>query len=53
MAKTKLLKTSFYIDEERLRRLKEVSDRTMIPMARLIRKAVDRILEEYSTKKSS
>lgn len=53
MGKTKQVKTSFYLDADLLRRFKEVSDRTMIPMSRLLRKAVEQIIKEYSTKKSS
>ena len=46
--KTKKTKTSFYVDEDTLEKLKEISERTMIPMARLLRKAIENIIKEYS-----
>jgi hypothetical protein len=46
--KTRQTKTSFYIDADRLVKLREISRRTMIPMSALLRKAVDQVIREYS-----
>jgi hypothetical protein len=42
------VKTSVYLDAETHKRLKKVSDKTMISMANLIRKGVDNVMKEYS-----
>jgi hypothetical protein len=41
----KRVKTSFYIDDERLAKLKEISRPTMIPMSALMRKPVDYMIK--------
>jgi hypothetical protein len=46
--KTKQTKTSFYIEPERLAKLREISKRTMIPMSALLRRAIDIVIKEYS-----
>lgn len=38
---------TFTLDEELLKELKELSDRTMIPQARLVEKAIKNIIKEY------
>jgi len=46
----KQIKTSFYVDAADLEELKKISDRTMIPVSRLFRKAIKDVIKEYSTK---
>ena len=53
MAKTKVgkgrkIKTSVYLDEDRLKALKNISDKTLIAMSVLIRKGIDLVIAEYS-----
>jgi hypothetical protein len=43
-----LIKTSINLEAETLAKLKEISRRTMIPMASLIRKGIETIITEYS-----
>ena len=43
-----LIKTSVNIDAETLAKLKQISEKTMIPMASLIRKGIEHIIREYS-----
>jgi hypothetical protein len=43
----KLVKTNIYVESAILARLRALSKRTMIPMARLIRKAILDVLKEY------
>ena len=38
---------TFTLDEELLKELKELSDRTMIPQSRLVEKAIKNIIKEY------
>jgi predicted DNA-binding protein len=40
-------KTSIYLSPEQLAALKKISDRTQIPMARLLRKAVDAVISTH------
>ncbi len=44
-AKTRKLKTSIYMDAKQLATLKGISEETGIPMARLLRDAVDHIIK--------
>jgi hypothetical protein len=44
------VKTNIYIEQSTLKALKEISARTMIPMASLIRKGIDQVIREYSKK---
>lgn len=46
--KTKQIKTSLYLEAETFEKLKAISERTMIPMARLLRKAAGYVIKEYS-----
>jgi predicted DNA-binding protein len=46
--KAKQVKTSLYLEADALEKLKQISEKTMIPMARLLRKAVHNIIKEYS-----
>ena len=41
------VKTSMYLDRDLYLRLRQVSEKHMIPMAKLFRKALRKILEEY------
>jgi len=43
-------KVSLYVDASLWKRLTEISRRTMIPKAALLRKAVENIIKEYSKK---
>lgn len=45
------IKTSVYLNQERLTALKMISDRTLIPMSVLIRKGIDLVIAEYSKQK--
>jgi len=38
---------TFTLDEELLKELKKLSDRTMIPQSRLVEKAIKNIIKEY------
>lgn len=38
---------TFTLDEELLKELKELSNRTMIPQSRLVEKAIKNIIKEY------
>lgn len=38
---------TFTLDEEVLERLKKLSDETMIPQAKLVTKALNKLFEEY------
>ncbi len=44
------IKTSIYLNQERLTALKEISDRTLIPMSVLIRRGIDLVIAEYTKK---
>jgi hypothetical protein len=44
------VKTNIYIDAPTLKALKDISKRTMIPMASLIRKGIEQVIREYSKK---
>jgi predicted DNA-binding protein len=44
-------KVSLYVDAVLWKRLSEISRRTMIPKAALLRKAIQNIVKEYSDKK--
>lgn len=44
------VKTSIYLDKERLSSLRQISDRTLIPMSVLIRKGIDAVITEYRNK---
>jgi hypothetical protein len=48
--KTRQTKTSFYIDPERLAKLREISRRTMVPLSALVRRGVDLVIQEYRSK---
>lgn len=39
---------TFTFDEETINKLKEVSEKTMIPQARLVEQAIKNIIKEYS-----
>lgn len=39
---------TFTLDEELLKQLKEVSEKTMIPQARLVEEAIKEIIKKYS-----
>lgn len=41
---------TFTLDEGLIERMKEVSRRTMIPQARLVEKALEKVVEEYEEK---
>jgi hypothetical protein len=45
------IKTSVYLNRERLAALKTISDRTLIPMSVLIRKGIDLVISEYAKEK--
>jgi len=47
---SKQIKTSFYADAEDLAELKRISERTMIPVSRLLRKAIKDVIKEYASK---
>lgn len=38
---------TFTLDEELLKELKKLSDKTMIPQSRLVEKAIKNIIKEY------
>ncbi|AQY71824.1 hypothetical protein BWL06_12505 [Lactiplantibacillus plantarum] len=38
---------TFTLDEELLKELKKLSDRTMVPQSRLVEKAIKNIIKEY------
>lgn len=38
---------TFTLDEELLKELKELSNRTMVPQSRLVEKAIKNIIKEY------
>ena len=40
------IKTSIYLNQERLTALKKISDHTLIPMSVLIRKGIDLVIAE-------
>lgn len=40
-------RVTFTLDEELLKKLKEVSEKTMIPQARLVEQAINEILKKY------
>ena len=44
-----LKKTSIYMDPDTMKKLKQISKRTMIPMSALIRKGVEQVIKEYSS----
>jgi predicted DNA-binding protein len=44
-------KVSLYVDANLWKRLGEISRRTMIPKAALLRKAIEKIIKEYAQKK--
>jgi hypothetical protein len=46
----KQTKTSFYIDQPRLAKLREISKRTMVPLSALVRRGVDLVIKEYASK---
>lgn len=43
---------TFTLSEELIEQLKEVSEKTMIPQARLVEKALQKIIEEYKDKEN-
>lgn len=43
-------RVTFTLEEELIEQLKEVSEKTMIPQARLVEKALQKIIEEYKDK---
>jgi len=45
------IKTSIYLNRERIKALKAISDRTLIPMSVLIRKGIDLVIAEYEKSK--
>jgi len=45
------IKTSIYLNRERIKALKTISDRTLIPMSALIRKGIDLVIAEYAKSK--
>lgn len=45
-------RVTFTLSEELIEQLKEVSDKTMIPQARLVEKALQNIIEENKNKPS-
>ena len=45
------IKTSIYLNKERLAALKTISNSTLIPMSALIRKGVDMVITEYTKSK--
>jgi Ribbon-helix-helix domain len=48
VGKGRKIKTSIYLDEDRLKALKSISDKTLIAMSVLIRKGIDLVIAEYS-----
>ena len=46
-------RVTFTLDEEVIEQLKEVSNITMIPQAKLIEKALKEVLKEYENKEQS
>jgi predicted DNA-binding protein len=48
----KKLATTIYITEEQNDKLKELNQRTKVPVAEYIREGIDLILEKYKTKLS-
>ena len=42
---------TFTLDENIIKKLKEVSDKTMIPQSRLVEEAIKSVLEKYSDSK--
>jgi hypothetical protein len=45
--KKRKLKTSLYLDPAQAAALKKISDRTLIPIAKLLRQAVDKVISTY------
>lgn len=45
------VQTTIYLDPETLQALKDISARTLIPMAALIRKGIASVISEYSPKR--
>ncbi len=41
---------TFTFDESTIERLREVSEKTMIPQARLVEESLKRVLDEYENK---
>jgi len=46
----KKIKTGIYIEEELMKALQQIADRTLIPKSSLIRLGIKKIVEEYSKK---
>jgi hypothetical protein len=46
----RFVKTSFYADAADLAELRRISERTMIPISRLLRTAIKHVLKEYASK---
>ena len=44
------VKASIFIEREQLAKLKAISERTMIPMSALMRRAINSVIEEYKKK---
>lgn len=40
-------KIAFSLDAELVDRMREVSEKTMIPQSRLVQKALEKVIEEY------
>lgn len=40
-------RVTFTLDEEVVKKLKEVSDKTMIPQARLVEEAIKEVIKKY------
>lgn len=38
---------SFTLEEETIKKLKEISEKTMIPQARLVEQAIKNVIEQY------
>jgi hypothetical protein len=49
-AKRRLVKTSIYLEKATLAALKQVSEKTGIPQAVLIRRGVESVLKQYRKK---
>jgi hypothetical protein len=48
MAPQKKVKINVYLSPQQRKALQDISDRTMIPVASLIRRGVDSVIKEYS-----
>lgn len=48
--KKKKVKTSLYIDNERMTKLRALSERTLIPISALMRKGIDLVLQDFAKK---